>query len=306
MEKTRLSLQMLGKLLFAQSTEIIDPNLNNGLPTNLAVDDPSTSFTAKGIDINMAAYMSDLAFLASPVSSHVQAAEMHNQSINSLAFLSARMTQQAVELVSLMVASRLFIDCQALDLRSLQRNFFDALPAVVAEVNCIQFGDAVVPVGELAHFTQRAVRRIEEAWKGASRLDIAERFDKIWEAVLPVLLSVLEGTASEDDVSVPLANIGAIQSWKRAFMPRLAAAYQSAYESFQRSPNTAEYIGVGANALYNFVRHELQVPFHLGVTDHPVGFKDYGDANRTRRTVGSWVSIIYEAILEGKGHQCSV
>ncbi|RYO81317.1 hypothetical protein DL764_009778 [Monosporascus ibericus] len=196
-----------------------------------------TSFTANGIDINIVAYMSELAFLASPVSSHVRAAEVHNQSINSLAFLSARMIQQAVELVSFM---------------------------------------------------------------GASRLDIAERFDKICEAVLPVLLSVLEVTASEDDVSVPLANIRAIRSWKRAFMPRLAVAYQNAYDSFQKRPNTTEYIGVGPHALYNFVWHELQVPFHLGVIDHPVGFENYGDAKRTRRAVGSWISIIYEAILEGK------
>lgn len=56
MEKTRLSLQMFGKLLFSQATEMIDPNLSNGLPTNLVADDPSLSFTMKGVDISMAAY----------------------------------------------------------------------------------------------------------------------------------------------------------------------------------------------------------------------------------------------------------
>ncbi|KAL8882908.1 MAG: hypothetical protein Q9192_007503, partial [Flavoplaca navasiana] len=40
MEKTRLSLQMIGKMLFAQCSEVINPMLNNGLPPNLAADEP--------------------------------------------------------------------------------------------------------------------------------------------------------------------------------------------------------------------------------------------------------------------------
>ena len=91
-EKTRLAMQMIGKMVFAQSSELLDNRLNNGLPPNLAAGEPSLSFTMKGVDINMAAYMSELAHLANPVSSHVQSAEMHNQAINSLALVSARYT----------------------------------------------------------------------------------------------------------------------------------------------------------------------------------------------------------------------
>lgn len=118
-EKTRLALQMFGKLLFAQSTEVINPMLNGNLPPNLSFDDPNTSFTFKGVDINMAAYMSELAFLANPVSSHVQTAEMNNQAVNSLALISTRYTDSAVELVSLMCAAHLYTLCQALDLQAL-------------------------------------------------------------------------------------------------------------------------------------------------------------------------------------------
>lgn len=80
---------MVGSMLFAQCLELLNPMLNKGLPPNLTADDPSLSFTMKGLDIGMASYMSEFAFLANPISSHVQSAEMDNQSINSLAFLSA-------------------------------------------------------------------------------------------------------------------------------------------------------------------------------------------------------------------------
>jgi phenylalanine ammonia-lyase len=100
MEKTRLSVQMLAKMLFAQCTEIINPALNRGLPPNLCADDPSLSFTMKGVDISMAAYYSEIAFLSNPVSTHVQSAEMHNQALNSLALISARYTLQVSDILS--------------------------------------------------------------------------------------------------------------------------------------------------------------------------------------------------------------
>ena len=62
MEKARLGLSMVAKLLFAQTTEIMNPAMNRGLTPNLCADDPSVSFMGKGIDITMAAYYSEIAF----------------------------------------------------------------------------------------------------------------------------------------------------------------------------------------------------------------------------------------------------
>lgn len=70
-EKTRSCLQMFGKLIFAQHSELVNPMLNGSLPPNLSFDDPSLSYTFKGVEITMASYMSELGFLANPVSSHV-------------------------------------------------------------------------------------------------------------------------------------------------------------------------------------------------------------------------------------------
>ena len=81
MEKTRLSLHHLGKILFGQCAELIDPAMNRGLPPSLAATDPSLDYHAKGIDIATAAYVAELGYLANPVSTHIQSAEMHNQAV---------------------------------------------------------------------------------------------------------------------------------------------------------------------------------------------------------------------------------
>ena len=121
MEKTRLSLHHFGKLTFQQMTELINPAMNRGLPANLAATDPSLNFHAKGVDIALAAVTAELGFLANPVTSHVQAAEMGNQAVNSMALVSARYTIEAIETLSLLMSWSLYLLCQALDLRALQR-----------------------------------------------------------------------------------------------------------------------------------------------------------------------------------------
>ncbi|EAT82249.1 hypothetical protein HBI56_238210 [Parastagonospora nodorum] len=119
-EKLRQGLQTIGRMLFSQCTELMNPATSWGLPPNLCSDDANHSFLFKGIDVIVAGLTSELGFLANPVGSHVQTAEMGNQSLNSLGLVSARYTLDAVDVLSQLSAAHLLALCQALDLRAIE------------------------------------------------------------------------------------------------------------------------------------------------------------------------------------------
>ncbi|RAK95494.1 aromatic amino acid ammonia-lyase [Aspergillus ibericus CBS 121593] len=296
MEKTRLALQMFGKMLFVQCNEMIDPTLNNGLPTNLVADDPSLSFTMKGVDINMAAYMSELAYLANPVSTHVQTAEMQNQALNSLAFLSARYTMKAVDIVSIMGACSLYVACQALDLRVLQLSFFQRLLQTITETTKEAFEQVLEPC-EIESLSQRLFETIQSSWPSTSRLDLRDRCQRVVEASLPVFFGDLVSPNRQDSHL-----FSAINAWKTVNILKLEAVYREVLAEFCASPPTADYLGVGTKAIYTSIRHELGIPFHQGFIEHPSAAN--GDLpeminGRVKKTVGGWISIVYEALRDG-------
>ena len=121
MDQVRQAIQLCGKLLFAQMSEMLNNKMSRGLTPNLCGSDPNHDFGMKGMDIAMAAYMSELDYLTAPITSHVLSAEMHNQSVNSLAFISARLTNKALKILQMMLANILLANIQAIDLRWLEK-----------------------------------------------------------------------------------------------------------------------------------------------------------------------------------------
>ncbi|KAL8767603.1 MAG: hypothetical protein Q9209_005933 [Squamulea sp. 1 TL-2023] len=276
MEKLRLSLQMFEKLLFVQCTELINPTLNNGLPRNLAADEP----------------MSELAFLANPVSSHVQTTKMHNQAINSLALVSTRYTLHAIELVSLMIASHLYTVCQALDLRVLQMSYSQALEPWVHAANEKGFHH-LLSDADFAALHKRIWEHIQAVWLQLTTKDSVDRCTHVIDSALEVIVKFLISSAK-------FANSLAFEdlsTWRNLAIDCLAKTYINTRGQFFQSQNTANCLGNGTRKLFVYVRETLGVPFHHGLRDHPSPKDD-----KKKLMIGSWISVIYEALRDGRLH----
>jgi phenylalanine ammonia-lyase len=292
MDKTRLALQMIGRMLFSQVSEMINPSTNNGLEANLNVSDKE-NFTMKGIDVNMSAYMSELAALAHPVSSHVMSAEMHNQGINSLALLSARRTMEAADLVAHMCACHIYVSCQAVELRASHRLFFDTLrdKALVNKRKNSPFcvfgleetatkilGESVFLVIESAWYKHNA-----GCWK-----------DRIVPAVDAAMAPVTQFLTAEES-NCPISSLAEFRGELHKVIAETAASIF--YPSMAIRPmDVATKLGDGTAPLYTWVRSRLEVPTQCGIDDDPLYNAQKGLPTENKKTIGSWVSMVYESL----------
>ncbi|KAJ5674492.1 L-Aspartase-like protein [Penicillium maclennaniae] len=287
MEKTMSVMQMIGKMIFSQCSELLNPTLSNGLPPNLCMDDPSLSFAFKGIDINMASYTSELGYLNHPISNHVQSAEMHNQAINSLAFIGCRYAGDAVEVLSLMTATYLYVLCQAVDLRVLHAEFVKTVRRKIDEATASTF--SVAPA-RLETIQMTIWEDLMHHWRRYSTSDLCDRSVMTANASVGVLLDHLPA-----DAGIPQE--GVARQWKSSVSTALQQCYEAARIEFLASPTTKSYLCTTSQKLYKFVREDLKVPPHTGIDAHPTTNRVNSEG---KECIGSQVSKVYTALREEK------
>ncbi|KAF8891770.1 L-Aspartase-like protein [Infundibulicybe gibba] len=297
MEKTRLGLHHLGKLLFAQCAELVNPAMNRGLPPSLAATDPSLDYHAKGIDIATAAYVGELGYLANPVSTHIQSAEMHNQAVNSLALISARATLNSLEVLSMLLSSYLYALCQALDLRALQTELTIGLNQIVTEEVAISFGSSLSGPNLVA-LTKKITSVMRDTLDTTSTMDAPERMQKVAASSSTTLIDFFTGPGFTDAATTgsALTNIPAFRSHVASRATTLLDELRRDFLSGARGPAPASAYLNKTRPIYEYVRVTLGIRMH-GSENYNRFSKGLGVEDVT---IGQNVSLIHEAIRDGK------
>ncbi|CAI7630376.1 unnamed protein product [Penicillium glandicola] len=293
MDKARLAIQMIGRMLWSQVTEMINPATNNGLEANLNAT-AQENFTMKGIDINMSAYMSELAALAHPVSAHVMSAEMHNQGINSLALISARRTMEAADLLAHMSACHIYVSCQGAEIRANHTRFLSTLRSKMEDFTA---SGALYGLGlndsQLETLCASLIPIVESSWYRANSNTWKDRVLSVVDAVMSPV-NVFMATHN------PTCSVSTMIAFKQHFQSVVSGTAEGMfYPGPTISPTeVAAQLGEGTAQIYTWVRSKLEIPMNRGLQDDPLYNAQKGLPIKGKRSIGSSGEMM-DVILEG-------
>lgn len=296
MEKLRQGNCTIGRMLFTQCVEIINPTTSRGLTPNLVMEDPSTSFIFKGTDISIAALQAELGFLSTPVN-HVQTAEMGNQSLNSLALVSARYTHTSNDVLTQLMAAHLVAVCQALDLRVMQMQYLKSFRSefeTLFQLFSSEFlqessGDAK---SDLA-LSDALWKQMLENFDTTVVLDANDRFKAIAQGCRPTLLDSARICTSRRPLD-------AIQEFCERLAKAMYGTWLTHRETYFAHGDASPYLGEASAGMYTFIRRTLGVPIlHSERISTPRAGRTADDIQKAP-TVGTYTSMVYRALRDGR------
>ena len=206
--------------------------------------------------------------------------------ISSLALISARATINALDVLSMLTASYLYLLCQAFDIRALQADFNRAFVPIVEEELFAHFGERLR--GRKFSISQDILKSMFQTLDSTTTMDAAPRMAKVAGAAVPILVDHL----TTDQFADPSA-LFAIPAFRASVASRATAllvSLRKEYLSGDRGGAPASKYLNGTRPIYEFVRLTLGIRMHgsenESVFANGLGVEDV--------TIGQNVSLIHE------------
>ncbi|CAO1614892.1 unnamed protein product [Sympodiomycopsis kandeliae] len=251
-EKLRDATAFLSRQLHELIAETINAPTSNGLPPCLTLRDPGLDGAMRAVDVASASYVTEAGFLANRVSHFSRATECGNQSLNSMALLSARYSAETAEVLNTHVATALVVASQAIDCRIAVSTFLRLVSAKLTGL-----------IDSYANTEGKEDVVDDIIWEALSLWNRSFMVSEIRRA--KVTAQMLTGSLAVKGLNLTqgtLANLNAavdetlLSTWRE--ISKNPPSYQDAQAS------GLIQLGKGSELMYKFVREEVGVPMFLG------------------------------------------
>jgi len=218
---------------------------------------------------------------------------------SSLALISARQTLQSLEVLSILISSYIYTLCQALDLRAMQHEFNSGLETIVSEEFGTFFKSAMLEVGA-TQIEKAVITQMKDSFEATSTMDAVERMKKVANSCSTQLLQFFVNS-SFSDPAILATSLGSIPQFQACVAQRLTTLLHNLRREYLRGgrgPAPASPYLNKTRPVYEFVRKTLGIRMH-GSENYHYFANGLGEEDET---VGQNVSLIHEAIRDGKMH----
>jgi phenylalanine ammonia-lyase len=202
---------------------------------------------------------------------------------------------EAADLVAHMSACHIYVSCQAVDMRVMHARFLSTLRDKMKDTtpNGALYGLGL-EASEIQTLAVSLFPIAEPTWYHWNTKTWKERISHVAEAVMSPVTDFLATNEHECSVS-------ALAAFKKHFENAVSKTAEAAFHpSAAVSPaEVATQLGDGTSQLYTWTRSKLGIRLHCGIKDDPLYNARKGLPTEGKKTIGSWVSMVYESLLRG-------